>query len=258
VTEAEYREFLTYLFERHVRPRIPRLRRRFHHHMEDEWGYHIDQATRAAQILRFIEGHCDNDEDVYETFKLERLGRAVADSRYSCEFGNRVMEEGGFLDAYEANASAILSGLEPEHLPEVDRELLREMGSSNPDIELRGLVYQAKASLERAERMSREASIRQQLKQAESRLLEATQEFDEKKESKNKERGEDHPKKSRRWFKGLGQITTGAGISIANVALAVGVLKFPVSAETRTWGALTSVTTGIGTILSGLGDLRNE
>jgi hypothetical protein len=66
------------------------------------------------------------------------------------------------------------------------------------------------------------------------------------------------PKKSRRWFKGVGQIAQGSALSIADVALAIGVLKLPVSAETQTWGALASVTTGIGTVLNGLGDLRNE
>jgi hypothetical protein len=66
------------------------------------------------------------------------------------------------------------------------------------------------------------------------------------------------PKKPRRWFKALGQIAQGTAISIANVALAIGALKFPVSPETQTWGAMASVATGIGTVLSGVGDLRNE
>src|SRR4029077_11350569 len=158
---------------------------------------------------RFIESNCDSDEDVYDTFKLERLRRAVADTRYSCEFGNRVMEEAGFLDAYEAHAVAILSGLQPQHLPEVDLEVLRELGSQNPDVELRGLVYQAKASLEKAEKISREVSVRQQLKHAESELAEANREFDEEKEPKNQKSEGAHPKKSRRWFKGLGQISQG-------------------------------------------------
>ncbi|HEY6250872.1 MAG TPA: hypothetical protein VI685_13005, partial [Candidatus Angelobacter sp.] len=65
-------------------------------------------------------------------------------------------------------------------------------------------------------------------------------------------------KKSRRWFKGLGQIAQGASLSIANVALAVGILKFPVSPETQTWGAVASVATGVATVLSGIGDLRGE
>ena len=66
------------------------------------------------------------------------------------------------------------------------------------------------------------------------------------------------PKKSRRWFKGVGQIAQGSALSIADVALAIGVLKLPVSAETQTWGAIASVSTGIGTVLNGVGDLRNE
>ncbi|HEV8523564.1 MAG TPA: hypothetical protein VGQ71_03605, partial [Terriglobales bacterium] len=71
MTDDEYREFLAFLFERYVRPRIPHLRRRFHHHMMDEWSYHLDQAVSAAQVLRFIEIHCGNDDDVYRTFTLE-------------------------------------------------------------------------------------------------------------------------------------------------------------------------------------------
>jgi hypothetical protein len=66
------------------------------------------------------------------------------------------------------------------------------------------------------------------------------------------------PKKSRRWFKGLGQISQGAALSIANIGLAINVFKLPVSPETKTWGAIASVTTGIGTVLNGIGDLRNE
>jgi hypothetical protein len=68
----------------------------------------------------------------------------------------------------------------------------------------------------------------------------------------------DRPKKSRRWFKGVGQIAQGSALSIADVALAIGVLHLPVSPETQSWGAIASVATGIGTILNGVGDLRNE
>ena len=80
----------------------------------------------------------------------------------------------------------------------------------------------------------------------------------EKKESKEGRRPAETQKKSRRWFKGLGQIAQGSAFSIANVALAVGALKFPVSPETQTWGAVASVSTGVCTVLSGIGDLRNE
>jgi hypothetical protein len=258
MTDIEYREFLTFLFERYVRPRIPRVRRHFHHHMGDEWGYHVDQAAHAAQVLRFIESYCDDDDDAYRTFTAERLARAVSDTRYSFEFSNRTTEEAGFLDAIEAHTREILANLQPSHLPEAEKEVLREMGSLNPEVELRALVYQVKASGDRIELSARELSIRKQLQYAEEWLKKDELDFEEmKKVDKEKHLG-DAPKKSRRWFKGLGQIAQGSALSIANVALAVGALHFPVSPETQTWGAVASVSTGIGTVLNGVGDLRNE
>jgi hypothetical protein len=65
-------------------------------------------------------------------------------------------------------------------------------------------------------------------------------------------------KKPRRWFKGLGHIVQGAAMSLADLGLAFGVLDFAVGVETRSWGALVSVTAGVGTIMNGAGDLRNE
>lgn len=242
MTDDEYKEFLTFLFERYVRPRIPRIRHRFHHHMMEEWYYHLDQAARAAHVVRFIEGYCEDDDDVYRTFTAERLNRAVSDARYSLEFSNRTTEEAGFLDAFEDHTHEIIAHLQPSHIPEAEKEVLKDMGSLDPAVELRALVSQAKASLNKIEQSTREVSARQQLRRAEERLKETEQ----------------APRKSRRWFKGLGQIAQGSSLSIADVALAVGALKFPVSPETQTWGAVASVATGLCTILSGIGDLRNE
>src|SRR5258708_31158485 len=129
---------MNYLFERHVRPRLARLRRRMFHHMEDEFQYHLDQAERSARVLRFIENYWDDDEDGYRTFKIERLSRAVSDTRSSLSFSNRITEEGGFLDAYESHETEILYGLQPDHLPAEDKEILREIGSISPEVELRG------------------------------------------------------------------------------------------------------------------------
>lgn len=49
MTDDEYREFLAVLVRRHVQPKLPRLRRRFHHHMMEEWHYHLDQAERLTR-----------------------------------------------------------------------------------------------------------------------------------------------------------------------------------------------------------------
>ena len=45
---------------------------------------------------------------------------------------------------------------------------------------------------------------------------------------------------------------------MGNIGLAFDLLGFPVSAETKTWGSVVSVTTGVGLIMSGVGDLRGE
>lgn len=255
--DHEYTEFMSYLFERYVRPRLPRVRRHLDHHMKDDFHYHLGQAERSARILRFIESECDDDGDIYGTFKVERLARVISDTRYGLSFSNRITEEGGFLDAYESHETEILGGLQPDHLPKEDKEILRDMGSINPDAELRGLVYLAKARVRNVKRQNREVSIRQELKNCEQELDQAEQKFRKGLEMKEPELNQ-IPKKSRRWFKGVGQIAQGSALSIADVALAIGVLKLPVSAETQSWGALASVVTGIGTLLNGVGDLRNE
>lgn len=65
-------------------------------------------------------------------------------------------------------------------------------------------------------------------------------------------------RKQPRIFKGLGQIVQGAAMTVADVGLAVGAFHFPVSPETQSWGALASVTAGVGTVMNGVGDLRGE
>src|SRR5713226_6505232 len=113
MNDQEYSEFMSYLFEGYVRPRLPRLRRRMFHHMEDEFHYHLDEAERSARLFRFIESYCDHDGDIYSTFKMERLTRAVSETRHSLNFSERIADEGGFLDAYESHETEILYGLQP-------------------------------------------------------------------------------------------------------------------------------------------------
>lgn len=257
MTDDEYRAFLDTLVRRHVRPRLPRMRRRFHHHMMEEWHYHLDQAERAARVFRFIEQNCDGGSDVYETFTAQRVARAVSETHHSLDFSNRTLDDSGFLDAFERHAGDILEGLRPAHLPDVDREVIRQTGSPDADAELAELVYGARAYRVRHARMSQEVSTRQELRHVAEQLARIEKEFEDFRKSGEISEGEP-PKKSRRWFKGLGQIGQGAALSIANVALAIGVIEFPVSPETQTWGALASVATGIGTVCTGIGELRNE
>src|SRR3989304_1162458 len=98
MTDDEYREFLSVLVRRHVRPRLPRLRRRFHHHMMEEWHYHLDQAERSVRLFRFIEQNCDEGDDIYQTITPRRVAQAVSETRQGLDFSNQTIEESGFLD----------------------------------------------------------------------------------------------------------------------------------------------------------------
>jgi hypothetical protein len=253
MNDEEYRAFLAFLFERYVRPRVPFIRDRYLHHMGEEWSYHLDQAERAAVVLRFVEDHCLTDDDIYQTFQSERLKRTLSEAHSSLRFSNEAVEKTGFLEACESQLGPILEGLQAHHLPGIDREVLREMGSQDPEQEIRCLVHAARLNLERFVSPRREVRMEQELEQIEKLVARANERFGQSETAKS-----EIPRRSRRWFKALGQIAQGTALSLANVALAIGVLKFPVSPETQTWGAVASVVTGIGTLLSGVGDFRNE
>ena len=128
---------------------------------------------------------------------------------YSLNFATRTIDESGFLDAFERHSSEILCGLKPEHLPEVDTEVIREWGSSDAEAELAELVYRARECRVGIERMSEEVSARQQLGRITEQVDRIDKEFEEFRKSRKEQPGEP-PKKSRRWFKGFGQIGQGA------------------------------------------------
>jgi hypothetical protein len=151
------------------------------------------------------------------------------------------MEQGGFDDAIDAFGPEILDGLMPEHLPSFDDEILRAAGGPDVEIDRRALVRLAKARLARAIGSSNDLPVANRVERALS-------------PADTSER----PETSRKWSRGLGQVGQGAALSIANVAVAVGTLHFPVPVETKTWGSVVSVVTGIGTILNGVGELRGE
>ncbi len=182
----------------------------------------------------------------------------MSETPYSLEFSNRLADEAGFLDACESHAREIADRLAAVHLPDADREVMREIGSVDSEIELRTIVHLAKRSLEQSGRQSNDLGIRLQLRRAAERLQEADTEFEKHVKAKKAKSSFVVPKKTRPWFKALGQIGQGPALSIADVALAIGTLKLPVSPETQTWRPIASVTTAIGILLNGVNELRNE
>lgn len=256
MTNDEYKEFLKYIFDEYIQPRIHRIERYLDHPKHYHWHYEWRCLKRAVALINYIDNHCDDQNDIYRTFTLERLRRAVDEVKDGVRWNNRLAEEAGFLDAFDSHYNEIIQGLDIELFPESELEILHEFGARDPKSKLRGMIYLLKTRNKDECSYNNEMSISNQLNKIVKRLDEAESAF--KETDKNSTENKDRPKKSRRWFKGLGQIGQGAALSIGDIALAAGMLEFPASPETQTWGALVSATTGVGMILNGVGELRGE
>jgi len=256
MNEQGYKDFLTYLFNEYIDRRIPRVMRRFYH---PEWIHDLrwnrQRLRGSMDVINFIKYHCDSDDDIYKTFRMEGLKATVEGVKYGVRWNNQIASEAGFLSAIEDHFAEILEGMAPEYFPPEELEILQEFGSRNPQIELVGIIYLLKARKTYLVSSTKEASVSKQLDQVVERLSKEQERFKEETEVQNREISK---RPGRRWFKALGQICQGAAFSIANVSLAIGLLPFPVSPETTTWGAMVSTTSGVGMILTGVGDLRNE
>ena len=132
-----------------------------------------------------------------------------------------------------------------ERMPPQEVDVMRQLGSSEPEAELSALVYIVK-SKSKSKYSCNDLKVSRQLESLEQKLEEL------------KKNSDKPPKKSRRWFKGLGQIAQGSALSIANISLAMGAISIPIAAETAGWGAIVSSITGVGMVLNGVGEFRGE
>jgi len=175
---------------------------------------------------------------VFRTITAKQLQQTIRNVLYSENFAHRMIEEGGFEDVIDEYATEIAAGLASEHLPTIDEAIMREIGSQSHEVELRLLVGQAKKLLERQAKYSEGQFVQMvRLDDLEKRLQKAVEEFEPHNGGKSKDVPQsEHPKKTRRWFKGLGQIGQGSALTIANVGVAASIFHLPVSPETQTWG----------------------
>lgn len=252
--EKEYEKFMTYLYNEYVRPRRTRLRKHFHplewHH---GWGWEWERLRSASNLVRFINRNCSDEDEIYRTITLERIRRLPDEVRDGVRLNNRLSEELGFLDAFDAHYGEIVEGMKLEHMPRQEIDIMRDLGSEDPEAELSALMYIVKSRRKATESFNQEVRISKQLRQIEERLDHQCKQMEELKDTE-----EQKPKKTKRWFKGLGQIAQGGALSIANIGLAMGVISFPVAAETAGRGALVSSITGVGMMLNGVGEFRGE
>lgn len=256
MTNDEYQSFLKYVFHEYIEKRLPRLRRYFDHpKMCHEWEYEWRRLKRALHLLKYIQDVCDDTDDIYSTFHLDRLRRAIGEVQDGVRWHNRLANEGGFFDAWDSHFEEIIEGVCVELIPEAEFELMKELGFTEPKTDLEGIMYVVKKRAVIKRKNIENLRVSSRVKNVVEDLSHAQKDFQEPKEEEPKQ---EVPKKERRWFKGIAQIGQGAALSIGDIALAVGTLKFPVSPEAQTWGALVSATTGVGMIFNGIGEWRGE
>lgn len=251
--EKEYEKFMTYLYNERIRPGKTRY---WTSHLEKKYDpghyhYWMERLRSAVILLRFINRNCATTDEIYRTITLNRITRLVNEVHYGVRLNNRLMEELGFFDVFDEYYDEIVEGMKYEHMPNQEIDILRDLGSEDPGAELLALLYIVKSKRKTAERFKQE-KISNRLTDIEDQLSRQLDKMEELEDT------EEPPKKSKRWFKGLGQIAEGSALSLANIGLVVGIFSFPVAPETAGWGALVSSINGVGKILNGIGEFMGE
>jgi hypothetical protein len=247
----EFRSFMAHLFSRYVRDR----KKQWHgtYRTREEWSTEFEHLERLLRILKFIDETCDTDEEIYNTFDNDLLGGIPHQVLRGLRFNTKITKQTGILAAFDDYYVEIVSHMRLEDMPPEEVEIFRRLGSDDPETELRAQIFLARSRAHELPRRDAEIRLSDQLRQIEHDLEKQGENF---KLLMKEHKGPKEP--MRRWFKSLGKIAQGSALSIANVALAVGILPFPVAAETATWGALVSSATGVGMILGGVGEFRGE
>lgn len=231
-----------------------------------EIHYGIERLQRADEVLVFLR---QTGRDPDET--LRDIDALLSDIRSGLVSTREILTESGFLELIDDHFDTLMQGVSGETLPPDEAETLDAMGFPHLAAIVRehfdvvghewrsetavgvpvAREYRSKpgsgslgAAIDGVERYQQERRQAAELQGS----TESTQ-----------GRGNDQsPKRSRRWWKGIGQVIQGASIAVVDVGMAVGAFKFPVSPETQTYGAIVSICGGFGTMMNGVGDLWGE
>jgi hypothetical protein len=250
MNKEEWRELVKHIYYQSIEPKIRQHRKHFHpFHMVEDFPFGVERLMRAMRTLRFIEANFDEDEDLTQYFKPEALQRVLDDLSDGLRLNNQFIVDTGIADMIEEYFDEIVDGMDPEDLPEQDFEALRRGGSQNPKQEIHLSMIRLKRKKEIIIRQSDKGSITYTIKNS-------VEQVSKRKQRIEKANSNNPPKK--KIFKGLSSICKGALLTVVDVSLVTGMWPLGLSVETTTVGAVVSMTTGVGDILSGVGELRGE
>jgi len=203
------------------------------------------------QVLRFIEDYFDDDDELIGAFTpafLAEVPDALADG---LAWNERLVVETGVSESIQSHFGEIVDGMDADDMPEEDAAILHLSGSRDPHRELELLVKKVKDDKEIILKHHQEGGFSVSLRKTRERVIEKKNRL-----SSDASTANEPPKK--RWFKGLGGICQGTMLTIVDTTLIAGIWTIPLPLETKTVGALVSTTSGIGSILTGFGELRGE
>jgi len=207
MTDQEYKDFLTYLFNEYVEARIHRVSRHFHPlEWRHEFGWQWQRLRAGMDVTNYIKHNCETDDEIYQTFTLDKLKSTVDGVEDGVKLNDRMTTESGFLSAIDDHFEEIVNGMKPEYFPTEELEVLRYLGSRNPQVELAGIIYLLKVRKGGLISSAKEIPISKQLEKLLERLSREQERFKEQKEVVNKKLP---ARPGRRWFKALGQICQG-------------------------------------------------
>ncbi len=252
--KKQWRKLVERICAQKVLPKLNRRRRKFHHmEMYEEIPYALDRLEKAMRVIRFIEHHFDDDQNVFQMFTAESLASTLQDLVSALHVLQRFTISTGVVDDIEEFYEEIVDGMSVDDFPTEDFALMESLGSASAYDDLELLVRRIKKKKEIIYRKQREGGFRIRIEEVEEKI-ETKIKFLKNIEKNTNEK----PSVKRKWFKGLGSICTGTAMTILDVTLLTGSWTIQVPEQTKTVGALVSITTGFGSIMNGCSEPRGE
>lgn len=251
-----YDEFVKHIYYEHLEKHLAPWKRRHWHHLED-MGYNITGLTSSLRAIRFLQDYAGDEDDLSGVFTPETLRKVVERVKYGVQENNHIVVDTGIADVLQDYLKEIVEGMTVEHFPQADFEILREAGSSDARREIGATVHLMKSRKEDWFRFKSDHRFSRRLVQAREEMERITESLP-KELAKTEDQNRNRPVVKRAVFKGIGSIGQGALLTLTDVSLLAGIWGTSISPDTTTVGAVVSITSGIGLILTGVGELRGE
>lgn len=254
---SAYEEFIQHIYYEHIEKHLAPWKRRHWHHLDD-LGYEISELTRSLRAIRFVQNYAQDDEHFGGVLTPETHQNILDRIKYGLQSNNRIVVDTGVADVLQDYLKEIVEGMTVKLFPQADFDVLREAGSADARREIAAIVYLMKSRKENWIRFKNDYRFSRRLKEAGEEIERVAATLPKESPNSQVQKNDRPVTVKRAVFKGIGSIGQGALLTLTDVSLLAGMWGTGLSAETTTVGAVISITSGIGMILTGVGELRGE